>query len=181
MPELFHDGRNSQLVQRRDPGRDEAKDAAVTVRLLEEIAAESRAFIHFVGEIEVAALFKKLPTLRAANLAQHFRRLFSRHRFRSDRHHISVSPHFGRLPLADVQIGAASFYDHGEELVYVSHGQMTKHEGRRTKEYRNPKSENGSERRRRHSSFVIISSFVIRASSLPPRFSFLATDQSTLG
>src|SRR5256885_13006537 len=125
MPELFHDGRNSQLVQRRDPGRDEAKDAAVTVRLLEEIAAEARAFIHFVGEIEVAALFKKLPPLRAANLAQHSGRLFASHGFRPARYYVSMSPHLRRLPLADVQIGTASFDDDGEKLVEVGHGQMT--------------------------------------------------------
>ena len=116
------------MVEGGDLRRDQPENGAVTIGLLEKVTAKTRALIHLVGEIEVAAFFKNLPTLRTTNLAQHSRSLIAGHRFRPDRHYISVPPHLRRLPLADVEIGTALFYDHGEELVYVSHGQMTKYE-----------------------------------------------------
>ena len=69
MTELFDDGRNAELLEAGDFRRDQTKDSAVAVGLLQKIAAETRAFIHLVSEIEIAALFENLPALRTAHLA----------------------------------------------------------------------------------------------------------------
>src|SRR4051794_16158566 len=121
MPELFDDRRDPELFEGSYFRGDEPEDGAVTVRLLEEIAAEPRFLIHLVGEIEVAAFFENLPALRTGDLTQHPSRLVSRDRLLPDRHDITVPPHLGRLPLANVQVGSALLDDDGKELIYVGH------------------------------------------------------------
>src|SRR5947209_7657179 len=121
MAELFHDRRDSELFQRGNLGRDEPEHGSVTVRLLEEIAAEPRLLVHLVSEIEVAAQLENFPALRAGNLAQHAGRLVSRHRLLADRHNVSVPPHLRRLPFTDVKIGSAFLDDDGKKLIDVSH------------------------------------------------------------
>jgi hypothetical protein len=48
---------------------DEAENGAVTVGLFEEVAAEARFLIPFIGEIEVAAFVENLPRFGAGNFA----------------------------------------------------------------------------------------------------------------
>ena len=107
MAEFFHDRRNAELIEGRDLRRDQTKDRAIAVRLLQEIAAKTRFLIHLVGEIEIAAFFENFPTFRPADFAQHHGRFFARDRLVADRHDVAVPAHLRRLPFADVQIGGA--------------------------------------------------------------------------
>src|SRR5205814_7111605 len=100
----------------RDLRRNKPKNRTVAVRLLEEIAAEPRPFIHLVGEIEIAALLEKFPALRRANLAQHSCRLVSRYRLGPDRHYVAMPSHFWRLAFAEMQLRAALVNDNAQEL-----------------------------------------------------------------
>ena len=124
MTELFYDGRNPELLETGDFRRDQTKDRAVAVRLFQKIAAEARALIHLVSEIEIAALFENLPALRPAHLAQHPRCFLTLDRLVANRPHVSVLAHLRRLPFADVQIRAALLDDDGEKLVDVRHGEL---------------------------------------------------------
>ena len=121
MAELFNDGRNPELLEAGDFRRDQTKDRAVSIGLLQKIAAEARPLIHLVREIEIAAFFENLPASRSAHLAQHPGRFLALHRFVTNRPHVSVFPHLRRLTFADVQIGTALRDDDGEELIDVGH------------------------------------------------------------
>ena len=103
MAELLDHRRNAELIETGNLRRDQAKDRAIAVRLLQEVAAKPRLLIHLVGEIEIAALFEKLPPLLAADFAHHSRHLVAGDRLVADRHHVTVPAHLRRLAFAEVQ------------------------------------------------------------------------------
>src|SRR5688572_4276755 len=121
MAELFYHRRDPELLQGGNPGWNQAKDRAVTVRLLQEIAAEPRPLIHLVGKVEIAALLEQLPALSATDLAQHSGRFLACNGLCPNRHHIAMPSHLRRLSFADMQIGAALLRNDTEELVDVRH------------------------------------------------------------
>ena len=121
MSEFFGDDGNAQLLQRRDFRRNQSKHCAITVRLLEIIAAKTRSRVHFVGEIEVAALLENFPVPLAANLAQHRHRLIAHERLLTNRRDIAMLAHLRRLALADVQIGASLIDNDVQKLIQRSH------------------------------------------------------------
>src|SRR5438045_6357065 len=107
MAELFNDGRNPELLEAGEFRRDQTKDRAVSIGLLQKIAAEARPLIHLVSEIEIAAFFENLPASRSAHLAQHPRCFLTLDRLVANRPHVSVLAHLRRLPFAHGQLRAA--------------------------------------------------------------------------
>ena len=68
---VFHHRRNPQLFEGGNPGGNQTKRCAVTVRLFEVVTAETRGFVHLIGKIQVSALFKGFPITRSADFAHH--------------------------------------------------------------------------------------------------------------
>src|SRR5437868_5679648 len=60
MPKFGGHRGNAKFLQGSDLRRDQTEDSAVTIGLLQIVAAKSRSFIHLVSEIEIAALLEKL-------------------------------------------------------------------------------------------------------------------------
>jgi hypothetical protein len=119
--ELLHDRRDTEFLEGSDARRNEAKDGAVTVCLLQVIAAETRVRIHLVGKIEIAPLFKDGPACRSANFAQHRGRFLARNDLFADRHDITMLANLRRLALSKVQIGSAFSDNDLKEFVYARH------------------------------------------------------------
>ena len=112
MRKLLDRDRNAQLLQRGNPSRNQTKNCAVTVGLLQIIAPEARRLIHFIGKIEIAAFLENLPVVWTANFTQHRRRLVAGNRLAADRHDVAVFSYLGRLSFADMQIGSSMGDNH---------------------------------------------------------------------
>ena len=113
--------RDAELLEGGDLGRDEPENGAVTVGLLEEIAAEPRVLIHLVGEVEIARGLVALPALRAGNLAQHVAHFLVGQEFLADGYDVAMAANLGRLALAEVKVGGAGVDENFEELIDVVH------------------------------------------------------------
>ena len=57
MAEFFDHFRHAEAFERGDFRGDQAEHGSEAVLLLEVIATEARVLVHFVGEVEVAAVF----------------------------------------------------------------------------------------------------------------------------
>ena len=81
-------------------------------------------FIHLIGKIEVAVLFKDLPVARTANFAQHPRGFVVRNWLGTNGHDVAVRSHFWRIALCNVQIRRALPDDNLQKLIKISHNLM---------------------------------------------------------
>ena len=121
MRELFYNHGNPQLLQRGNLRGDQTKNRAITIRLLEIVTPKARGPVHLVGKIEIAAPFKDLPIVRAANFTHHLNSFLACHLLRTDGHYVTMHPHLWRFSFADVQVGPAVLNNHAEKLIEVSH------------------------------------------------------------
>jgi hypothetical protein len=119
--EFLYHRRNSELLECRDFGWNEAEDSSVPIRLFQVVTAKTGSGIHFVGEIEIAALIENCPAAWIADLRQHGDRLLASDRLLAQRDNVAVLPHLGRLPFAEMKIGPALLDDGFQEFVYCRH------------------------------------------------------------
>ena len=69
--DLLQHRRQAELVDRLDPGRDDAQHQADGAALLEDVAAEAAEPVDAVGEVDVLVLLELLDVLRAEDRLRH--------------------------------------------------------------------------------------------------------------
>src|SRR4029453_12719377 len=103
---------------------------AVSIRLLEEVAAKPRVLIHLVRHVEIAGFIITFPAICSADLTHEVRHLVVREHFIANGYHLAMTADLRRLLLAKVQVRSARVDENLEKLVDVGHG------GRRRKKLR---------------------------------------------
>ena len=122
MAELFHDGRDAELLKRRDLRGNDTEDAAHAVLLAEVIATEAIVRVHLVSEVEIAALQILGPGALLADFVHHGLDDFLREDFIGDGLDAAVDSDLRGLALAEVKVGTTEFDELGEVGVDDGHG-----------------------------------------------------------
>lgn len=107
--DLVKHGRQSQVGDREDLGRNDAEDGADSAVLKEEIAAEPRHSFQFIRGIEVPVLLEDVPLLGRQDFVEHLRegRIGE---YRSGRAvHLAFQPEDGRIAHGQMQIAPSRF------------------------------------------------------------------------
>lgn len=122
MAETFDDGRNVEVLNGGNLGRDETEDSAEAVNLFEEVATETGFLAHLVGEVHVAFFQEGFPAVGGADLAQKDSHFLVGEDFFADGLDVAVDADFGRLSFGQVQVGPVVVDEHLKESVdLVSH------------------------------------------------------------
>ena len=117
------DGRDAELFEGEDFGRDDTEHATEPEGLLEEVAPETGCGVHLVGKVEVTGFHESVPAVLATDLAHHVGHFLVGEGLFADRDDLAVAPDFWGLALTEVKVGATGLNEDLEELVDVGHGE----------------------------------------------------------
>ena len=121
MAERFDDFGHLQILEGLDFCGNDTENRAVSLGLLEVVAAETIFLIHLVGKIQITMFLVTLPALGRADFAQHVAHLLVGEWFLANGYDLSVAADFGRLALTKVEVGGAAIHENLKKLVDIRH------------------------------------------------------------